>query len=131
MQAESRFLHQWNSYIAITAESGVKTRRLTHGLVSWGMSVQNLLYATVVVVGAPLVAFDVKGTRLGMGGGFYDRAFAFRRDPGYRGDRPVLLGLGYELQRVAEQIRQPWDVPLDAAATEETLHLFVPPERSR
>ena len=34
MQAESRFLHQWNSYIAITAESGVKTRRLTHGLVS-------------------------------------------------------------------------------------------------
>ncbi|STV75247.1 type I secretion protein [Klebsiella michiganensis] len=55
MQAESRFLHQWNSYIAITAESGVKTRRLTHGLVSWGMSVQNLLYATVVVVGAPLV----------------------------------------------------------------------------
>ena len=55
MQAESRFLHQWNSYIAITAESGVKTRRLTHGLVSWGMSVQNLLYAMVVVVGAPLV----------------------------------------------------------------------------
>ncbi|MEF3100070.1 ATP-binding cassette subfamily C protein LapB [Raoultella ornithinolytica] len=55
MQAESRFLHQWNSYIAITAESGVKTRRLTHGLVSWGMSVQNLLYATVVMVGAPLV----------------------------------------------------------------------------
>ena len=55
MQAESRFLHQWNSYIAITAESGVRTRRLTHGLVSWGMSVQNLLYATVVVVGAPLV----------------------------------------------------------------------------
>lgn len=35
--------------------SRVKTRRLTHGLVSWGMSVQNLLYATVVVVGAPLV----------------------------------------------------------------------------
>ena len=78
----------------------------------------------------PLVAFDDKGTRLGMGGGFYDRAFAFRRDPGYRGDRPVLLGLGYEFQRVPEQIRQPWDVPLDAAATEETLHLFVPPERS-
>lgn len=48
-------MHQWNSYIAITAESGVKTRRLTHGPVSWGMSVQNLLYATVVVVGAPLV----------------------------------------------------------------------------
>lgn len=55
MQAESRFLQQWNSYVAITAESGVKTRKVTHGLVSWGMSIQNLLYATVVVVGAPLV----------------------------------------------------------------------------
>ncbi len=27
MQAESRFLQQWNSYVAITAESGVKTRK--------------------------------------------------------------------------------------------------------
>lgn len=55
MQAESRFLQQWNSYVAITAESGVQTRKVTHGLVSWGMSIQNLLYATVVAVGAPLV----------------------------------------------------------------------------
>jgi len=55
MQAESRFLQQWNSYISITAESGVKTRELTHGLVAWGTTIQSLVYATVVVVGAPLV----------------------------------------------------------------------------
>lgn len=73
---------------------------------------------------APLVAFDRAGTRLGMGGGFYDRAFAFLRDPDYRGHRPVLLGLGYEFQCVAEQVRQPWDVPLDAAVTEAGLHVF-------
>ena len=72
----------------------------------------------------PLVAFDRTGTRLGMGGGFYDRAFAFLRDPDYRGHRPVLLGLGYEFQRVAEQVRQPWDVPLDAAVTEAGLQVF-------
>ena len=72
----------------------------------------------------PLVAFDRTGTRLGMGNGFYDRAFAFLRDPGYRGRRPLLLGLGYEFQRVAEQVRQPWDVPLDAAVTETTLSVF-------
>ncbi len=72
----------------------------------------------------PLVTFDPTGTRLGMGGGFYDRTFAFLRDPGYRGHRPVLLGLGYEFQRVAALVRHAWDVPLDAAVTEAALRRF-------
>jgi len=72
----------------------------------------------------PLVAFDPTGTRLGMGGGFYDRSFAFLLDPGYCGYRPWLIGLGYEFQQVVELPRQPWDVPLDAAATEQTLSIF-------
>lgn len=72
----------------------------------------------------PLVAFDLTGTRLGMGGGFYDRSFAFLREPDYRGHRPRLVGLGYEIQNVAGLVRQPWDVPLDAAVTENALYLF-------
>ena len=72
----------------------------------------------------PLVTFDPTGTRLGMGGGFYDRTFAFLRDPGYRGHRPVLLGLGYEFQCVAALVRHAWDVPLDAAVTEAALRRF-------
>ncbi|MCU6664286.1 MAG: type I secretion system permease/ATPase [Silvania sp.] len=55
MQAENRFLQQWNSYIQITAESGLKTRELTQGLISWGMTIQSLVYAAVIVVGAPMV----------------------------------------------------------------------------
>ncbi|ROR11138.1 type I secretion system permease/ATPase [Erwinia sp. JUb26] len=55
MQAEQRFQQQWNSYIQITAQSGMATRRLTQGLISWGMTVQSLVYATVVMIGAPLV----------------------------------------------------------------------------
>lgn len=55
MQAEDRFLQQWNSYIRISAQSGMRIRRLTQGLVSWGMSIQSLVYATVVMVGAPMV----------------------------------------------------------------------------
>jgi 5-formyltetrahydrofolate cyclo-ligase len=73
----------------------------------------------------PLVAFDAVGTRLGMGGGFYDRSFAFLLDANWPGRRSRLLGLGYEFQRVAALIRQPWDVPLDAAATEKNLYVFA------
>lgn len=73
----------------------------------------------------PLVAFDEFGTRLGMGGGFYDRAFEFRGNPTGRGQGPVLLGLAYAFQQVATLKPQPWDVPLDAVATERALHEFV------
>ena len=73
---------------------------------------------------APLVAFDSTGTRLGMGGGFYDRSFAFLREAGDRGRRPWLLGLAYEFQKVAELVRQPWDVPLNAVVTEAALYEF-------
>ncbi|RDT63309.1 type I secretion system permease/ATPase, partial [Klebsiella pneumoniae] len=55
MQAENRFLQQWNSYIQITAESGLRTRELTQNLISWGMTIQSLVYAGVIVVGAPMV----------------------------------------------------------------------------
>ncbi len=72
----------------------------------------------------PLVAFDCYGNRLGMGGGFYDRSFAFLHDPAYCGHRPYLLGLGYELQKIAALPRQPWDIPLDAAVTETALYPF-------
>lgn len=73
----------------------------------------------------PLVAFDTFGTRLGMGGGFYDRSFAFLLDSGWQGHCPRLLGLGYAFQRVEALVRQPWDVPLNAAVTEKTLYLFA------
>lgn len=69
----------------------------------------------------PLVAFDASGTRLGMGGGFYDRSFAFRGNPAHL-PRPLLLGLAYELQKVAELSRQPWDIPLDGIVTEQALY---------
>lgn len=55
MQAENRFLQQWNSYIRITAESGLRTRQLSQGLISWGMTIQGLVYAAVIMVGAPMV----------------------------------------------------------------------------
>jgi 5-formyltetrahydrofolate cyclo-ligase len=65
----------------------------------------------------PLVAFDTAGHRIGMGGGFYDRTFAFlqRRQHWHK---PNLVGLAYELQKQATIKPNNWDVPLDAIATE-------------
>ena len=68
----------------------------------------------------PLVAHDAHGTRLGMGGGFYDRTFA-RKIPAAK---PWLLGIAYPCQAVATLPRQPWDVPLDAVASGETLYTY-------
>jgi len=66
----------------------------------------------------PLVAFDSRGNRLGMGAGFYDRAFAFRNGHDF-GDYPYLCGVAYSCQRVPAIERRDWDVPLDLIATEE------------
>ena len=69
----------------------------------------------------PLVAFDVQGHRIGMGGGFYDRSFAFllRRNHWHR---PRLLGIAYELQRLPAIEVNHWDIPLDAIVTESRLY---------
>jgi 5-formyltetrahydrofolate cyclo-ligase len=71
----------------------------------------------------PLVAFDARGNRLGMGGGFYDKSLAFLR--GRRlWRKPQLIGLAYDFQRVAELTACAWDVPLQAAATERAIYWF-------
>ncbi len=66
----------------------------------------------------PLVAFDEQGNRMGMGGGFYDRTLAFLQ---YRKHwyQPQLLGIAYELQKVAQLERQHWDIPLQSVVTEQ------------
>jgi 5-formyltetrahydrofolate cyclo-ligase len=71
----------------------------------------------------PLVGFDAHGTRLGMGGGYYDRTFAFARtSPATR--RPRMVGVAYELQRLAALERADWDVPVDAVVTEAGVYRF-------
>ncbi|MBT5483888.1 MAG: 5-formyltetrahydrofolate cyclo-ligase [Gammaproteobacteria bacterium] len=63
----------------------------------------------------PLVAFDDKGNRLGMGKGYYDRTFAFVNDKSAKG--PELIGLAHECQRVENLEAADWDVPLGGIIT--------------
>ena len=71
----------------------------------------------------PLVGIDAAGRRLGMGGGFYDRALEFRRRrrcwPG-----PHLAGLAFDCQRTGSGFAEAWDVILDSLATESGLQHY-------
>jgi 5-formyltetrahydrofolate cyclo-ligase len=71
--------------------------------------------AQMTLVVAPLVGFDTQCRRLGMGGGWYDRSFAFRHQ---RPASPWLVGAGFALQQVDDLPVQPWDVDVDAICTE-------------
>ncbi len=74
---------------------------------------------TLDLVFVPLVAFDKKGNRLGMGKGYYDRSFAFTKK---RMRKPLLIGLAYEFQRCANISVESWDVALTAIVTEQNYY---------
>jgi len=75
------------------------------------------------VVLVPLVAFDSKGNRIGMGGGYYDRSFRFMRNR-IAWHRPTLIGLAYEFQKVPKIKARSWDIPLQLVVTEKTIYRF-------
>ncbi len=66
----------------------------------------------------PVNAFDGGGFRLGYGGGYFDRTLAVLHP------RPLAVGLGFELARVATTQPGPYDITLDAVITEKGLELF-------
>jgi 5-formyltetrahydrofolate cyclo-ligase len=79
----------------------------------WGIPVPAVREAaTPAALLIPLVGFDGAGFRLGNGGGYYDRTLAVL-DP-----RPLAIGVGYELGRLATIQPQPHDIPMDAIVTE-------------
>jgi 5-formyltetrahydrofolate cyclo-ligase len=71
----------------------------------------------------PLVAFDDRGVRIGVGRGYYDRCFKFLHARS-TWHRPKLLGVAYELQHVHTIAPEPWDVPLWGAITEARVRHF-------
>ncbi len=71
----------------------------------------------------PLVAFDAAGHRLGMGGGYYDTTLAFLSHRRHW-LRPRRVGTAFACQEVPALPPQPWDVPLDAIATEDGVRPF-------
>lgn len=70
------------------------------------------------IVLMPVVAFDHKGIRLGMGKGYYDRSFSFCRTAV---SKPLLIGAAYRCQQAESLPFDEWDITLDAIITENKL----------
>lgn len=66
------------------------------------------------VVFVPLTGFDESGRRLGMGGGFYDKTFAFTKTA----KKPTLIGLAHECQKVEMIPVEHWDIAMAGVATD-------------
>ncbi len=86
---------------------------------------QNLMPAqNLNVILVPLLAFDLSGNRLGMGGGYYDKLLSFtkRRDK-FR--RPLLVGMAYDFQKIDKIVANHWDIPMHIVATETQTYRFI------
>ena len=65
---------------------------------------------------APLVGFDLDKNRLGSGGGYYDRSFAFKKQ--YQLKSPLLVGLAFDEQEILEKVAfETWDIKMDFIIT--------------
>ena len=70
------------------------------------------------IVITPVVAFDSRNHRIGMGGGYFDRTFSFLG--GRRAQfKPKLIGLAFACQRVEKISPNPWDIRVFTTITEE------------
>jgi 5-formyltetrahydrofolate cyclo-ligase len=72
---------------------------------------------SIDMVITPLVAFDNKLHRIGMGGGYYDRCFQFLKHR-RKWVRPKLVGVAFDCQKVEKITPNPWDIPLYQVVTE-------------
>jgi 5-formyltetrahydrofolate cyclo-ligase len=73
----------------------------------------------------PGVAFDVRGGRLGYGGGFYDKLYD-KLLAGPWSTRPWLVAGAFEVQIVEEMPLDTHDVVMDVIITE-SMHYFCEP----
>lgn len=84
---------------------------------------RRLLWARELnVIICPLVAVDLNGNRMGMGGGFYDTTLGNSYRLGAK--RPLKIGWCYDFQVVEQLAHQPWDVPLDGLITPSGIRWF-------
>ena len=61
----------------------------------------------------PMNGFDMKGFRLGYGGGFFDRTLEALAEK-----KPLVIGVTFEIGAIETVHPQAWDIPMDYVVTE-------------
>mgnify|MGYP001821364988 CR=1 FL=1 len=106
-----RLVGQGLEFVAWTGDEPLETNRF--GIAEPpGPSVPVESLAAVLI---PCVAVDTRGSRVGFGAGYYDRTLATVHGAARR---PLLVGIAFEVQCLADIERRQWDVPLDVVVTE-------------
>lgn len=99
-QAASMAFHAWRPGVAMATDRfGIPCPEGTP-----------LLQPDVLIV--PVNGFDLRGFRIGYGGGFFDRTLASLSPA------PMTIGVGFEIARLDDVQPEPHDVPLDWIVTE-------------
>jgi 5-formyltetrahydrofolate cyclo-ligase len=91
-----------------------------YGISEPKLDVRNIITVDKLdIIFTPLVAFDQRGNRLGMGGGFYDRTLStwYIQYQQNKQTKPVPIGLAHDCQKVKKIPIQTWDIPLPKIIT--------------
>lgn len=100
---------------------GVPLRRGAYGIPEPDPTAPLVHPDQVDLILLPAVACDIRGYRLGYGGGFYDRMLS---QPAWA-SKPT-IGIIFEYARLPEIPREPWDQRLTGICTESGLFLAEP-----
>lgn len=117
--------HKKNQLLFIRYRNGDALRINRWGIQEPVLRNSSRLSARVLdLVFVPLVGFDAACNRLGMGQGFYDRTFSFRRRTGKR--RPMLVGVAHESQKVKKLESNDWDIRMDKIVSDRQTYQPAP-----
>ena len=95
--------------------------RNTYGILEPKLDVTKVCpLAQLDVICTPLVAFDSLGSRLGMGGGFYDRSLV-----NWQKNNVYPIGLAHDCQHVDSVPVEGWDIPLPEIMTPTKQYRFT------
>lgn len=86
-----------------------------YGIPEPATAAQRCAAAELDILVLPLVGWDRRGGRLGMGGGFYDRSLAGVTDT-------LLVGLAHSVQELEQVPQEQWDISMDYVVTDTGVH---------
>jgi 5-formyltetrahydrofolate cyclo-ligase len=104
-----------------------KMIRNRYGILEPKLDIRHMVKVSELdIIFTPLVAFDPKGNRLGMGGGFYDRTLSSwqREYLQNKQAKPMPIGLAHDCQLVKSIPAEVWDIPLPKIITPSISYLF-------